>query len=81
MPGDGLSFAIRVSREDQFIRFLGRCLEPGDHLGLGGGDLVDLLEIVLHINDGHLFAPHLHGLFGGEVPDMAHGGHDLVALP
>ena len=49
---------------------LGRGPELRDHLGLGRADLVFLLEAVLDI----------HPQLWGQIPDMAHGGHDLVAL-
>ena len=70
VPADGLPLAVRVRCEDQLVGGLGGGPQLPDHLLFGRTDLVLLLEAVLHI----------HAQLPGQVADMTHGGHDLVAL-
>ena len=48
MPGDRLSFAVLVRREQQLVGRGELLLEPGDDLLLVGVDDVVRLEVVLH---------------------------------
>ena len=69
VPADGLAFAVRVGGQDDRPRLLRRLLELGDDLAALGDDDVLGLEIVLDV-DAELALR--------QVPDVAHGGHDLV---
>ena len=69
VPGDGLSLAVRVGREIDHGRLLAALLQVGYHVLLAlDGDILRL-KAVLYI--------HAHRALG-QVPQVAHGGHDLV---
>ena len=80
VPADGLSFAVRVGRENQLVGLLGGGPQLLHHLLFGGGDFVDLLEAVGDVDDLDLLPALLHHFLGGEVADVAHAGLHFVAL-
>ena len=71
MPADRLAFAVRVGGEKDAVGVLGLALELLDELFLALDADVLGRVIVLHINAK---------LRGGQIPDVAHAGRNLVIL-
>ena len=85
MPGDGLTLAVLVRCEQEFIAILQRALQFADRGFLRIVDHINRLECIIDI-DGKL-GPRLlavgFGQLGGlrsQVADMAHRGHDGIAV-
>ncbi len=72
VPADGLSLAIGVGGQEDFIRILGRLLELVHDLLAGGQDFVVDFETLFDIDAQFAL---------GQIPDVAHGSLHRVALP
>ena len=70
MPGDGLPLPVRVGGQVDLLAALGRALQVGDHVLFPRDGLVVHGKVPLHV--------HAH-LALGEIPNVAHGGFDLIA--
>ena len=72
MPGDGLTLPVRVGGQIDLAAALGGLLQVADHIFLPFDGLI--------IGDKAVLNVHAQ-LALGQVPDMSHGGHDLIARP
>ena len=85
MPGDGLTLAVLVRCEQEFITIFKCPLKFGDRGFLGVVDYIDRLKFIIDV-DGK-FGPRLLavsfgqlGGLGSEIANMAHRGHDGIAV-
>ena len=86
VPRDGLSFAILVCCEDEFVSFFERLFQFGYlFLSLGFLDHIDRLEVLVDVHTEAcprltlVLRRHLSGAVR-KVTDMAHRSHDLIAF-
>ena len=50
VPGDGFALTVFIGGQIDLVHLLEQCLELGDHLLLAGGDHIERLEAVVHID-------------------------------
>ena len=85
VPGDGLTLAILIRGQDEFIGVLQSALELGDCLGLALRDRIVRLEVVVDIDrepaDGALLLEFRRKLLGvDEVTDVTDRGPHVIVI-
>ncbi len=85
MPADALTLPVLVCGQDQLVRVLEQGAQLGYHLFLGGGDDIEGIKVLLHVDaqasPGFLLHPG-RDLPGGrwQIPHVAHAGLHLIFL-